>query len=84
VRHIREDDRMSSFDFAVQFLDTGKMKYWGKPRDASFWTENASVDCSEAEAPFHSVARLTLLRNSQLSSEESGGLFRRHRQLHAR
>jgi hypothetical protein len=75
VRHIREDDRMSSFDFAVQFLDTGKMKYWGKPRDASFWTENASVDWSEAEAPFHSVARLTLLRNSQLSSEESDAVY---------
>jgi hypothetical protein len=71
LRHIREDSRMSCFDFAVQFLDTGKMKYWGKPRDASFWVENASVDWSEAEAPFHRVARLTLLRNSQLSSEES-------------
>jgi hypothetical protein len=71
VRHIREDDQMSWFDFAVQFLDISKMKYWGKPRDASFWIENASVDWSEAEAPFHNVARLTLLRNSQLSSEES-------------
>jgi hypothetical protein len=75
VRHIREDDRMSWFDFAVQFLDRGRMKYWGKPRDASFWIENASVDWSEAEAPFHRVARLTLLRNSQLSSEESDVVY---------
>lgn len=75
VRHIREDDQMSWFDFAVQFLDTGRMKYWGKPRDASFWIENASVDWSEAEAPFHRVARLTLLRNSQLSSEESDVVY---------
>jgi hypothetical protein len=75
VRHIREDDQMSWFDFAVQFLDTGRMKYWGKPRDASFWIENASVDWNEADAPFHRVARLTLLRNSQLSSEESEAVY---------
>jgi arylsulfatase A-like enzyme len=31
-----------------------------------FWTENASVEWNEAEAPFHSVARLTLLANSQI------------------
>jgi len=30
VRHIKEDNLMSWFDFAVQFLDTGKMTYWGK------------------------------------------------------
>src|SRR5471032_2764143 len=30
VRHIKEDGQMSQFDFAVQFLDTGKMTYWGK------------------------------------------------------
>jgi hypothetical protein len=75
LRHIREDDQMSWFDFAIQFLDTGRMKYWGRPRDASFWIENASVDWSEAEAPFHGVARLTLLRNSQLSSEESDAVY---------
>src|SRR6267154_839795 len=69
VRHVREDGQMSWFDFAVQFLDTGKMTYWGKTRDASFWTENASVDWSEAEAPFHVVARLTLRKDSQLSPE---------------
>lgn len=75
VRHIREDDRISRFDFAIQFLDTGRMKYWGRRRDASFWIENASVDWSEAEAPFYSVARLTLLRDSQLSSEESDAVY---------
>jgi hypothetical protein len=75
VRHIGEDDQMSWFDFAVQFLDPGNMKYWGKSHDASFWIENASVDCSEAEAPFHRVARLTLLRNSQLSSEKSDVVY---------
>jgi len=75
VRHVREDGQMSWFDFAVQFLDTGKMTYWGKTRDASFWTENASVDWSEAEAPFHVVARLTLRKDSQLSPEVSDATY---------
>ena len=25
---------MSSFDFGIQFLDAGKMTYWGKRQDA--------------------------------------------------
>jgi hypothetical protein len=75
VRHIKEDSQMSWFDFAVQFLDTGKMTYWGKTRDASFWVENASVEWNEGEAPFHTIARLTLLRNSQLSSEDSDATY---------
>jgi hypothetical protein len=75
AQDIVPDWKQCWFDFAVQFLDTGRMKYWGRPRDASFWIENASVDWSEAEAPFHRVARLTLLRNSQLSSEESDAVF---------
>jgi hypothetical protein len=65
-RHLKEDGKMSSFDFAVQFLDAGRMTYWGKTHDSDFWTENASIDWKESEAPFHSVARLTLLANSQL------------------
>src|SRR6266702_734393 len=75
IRHLREDGKMSGFDFAVQFLDTGTMTYWGKPRDANFWIENASVEWNEAEAPFHTVARLTLLPNSQLSSEASEAIY---------
>jgi hypothetical protein len=75
IRHIREDGQMSWFDFAVQFLDIGKMTYWGKTRDANFWIENASVKWNEAEAPFHVVARLTLLRNSQLSLEASAATY---------
>src|ERR1700737_997346 len=35
VRHIKEDGQMSWFDFAVQFLDPGKMTYWGKTRNAN-------------------------------------------------
>jgi hypothetical protein len=75
TRHVREDGQMSWFDFAVQFLDTGKMTYWGKTHDANFWIENASVEWSEAEAPFHTVARLTLLKDSQLSPEASDATY---------
>ena len=69
VRHLNEDDKMSSFDFGVQFLDADRMTYWGKRQDASFWTENASILWKETQAPFHTVARLTLLPKSQLPSE---------------
>src|SRR6266404_7769864 len=75
IRHVKDDDRMSWFDFAVQFLDADKMTYWGKARDANFWIENASVEWSEAEAPFHRVARLTLMANSQLSVEASEAIY---------
>jgi hypothetical protein len=75
VRHIRQDSQMSWFDFAVQLLDTGKMTYWGRTRDASFWIENASAAWNEAEAPFHVIARLALLRNSQLSLEASAATY---------
>ncbi len=51
------------------------MTYWGKARDANFWIENASVEWSEAEAPFHRVARLTLMANSQLSVEASEAIY---------
>jgi hypothetical protein len=66
IRHLNEDGKMSGFDFGLQFLDAGGMTYWGKRRDANFWIENASVEWNEAEAPFHTVARLTLLSKSQL------------------
>jgi hypothetical protein len=75
VRHVNEDGKMSRFDFTVQFLDTGKMTYWGKTRDANFWIENASVEWNETEAPFHTVARLILLPKSQLSPEESDAVY---------
>jgi hypothetical protein len=52
--------------FGFQFLDADRMTYWGQRRDANFWIENASVEWNEAEAPFHTVARLTLLPKSQL------------------
>jgi hypothetical protein len=75
LRHLEKDAQMSWFDFGIQFLDTGRMTYWGKTRDASFWIENASIEWNEAQAPFHVVARLVLLRNSQLSLEASEATY---------
>lgn len=69
IRHVTEDSKMSGFDFGLQFLDAERMTYWGKPQNANFWIENASVEWNEAEAPFHTVARLTLLSKSQLPPE---------------
>jgi hypothetical protein len=75
VRHLNEDDKMSSFDFGVQFLDADRMTYWGRRQDAAFWTENASIEWQEAQAPFHTVARLTLLARSELSLEAAGASY---------
>jgi hypothetical protein len=75
IRHLREDRTMSSFDFGVQFLDAEKMSYRGKTRDADFWIENASIEWDETRAPFVTVARLALEKNSQLSREASEALY---------
>ena len=66
---------MSSFDFGIQFLDTERMTYWGKRQDANFWIENASVEWKEAEAPFHTIARLTLLPKSQLRPDAAEATY---------
>ncbi len=75
VRHVTEDSAMSSFNFGVQFLDPSAMTYWGKHYDADFWVENASVVWKEEEAPFHRVARLTLLPKSHLSQADSHATY---------
>ncbi len=75
VRHVEEDNIMSSFDFGVQFLDSDTMTYWGKHHDKIFWIENASVEWNESEAPFHIVARLTLLPNSHLQADSSESVY---------
>jgi hypothetical protein len=69
IRHLHEDATMSSFDFGLQLLDPDHMTYQGKRRDAAFWIENAAVEWPEAQAPFHTVARLTLVPKSQLCAE---------------
>jgi hypothetical protein len=75
IRHVQEDSKMSSFDFGVQFLDTDKMTYWGKRRDANFWIENASIKWNEEEAPFHTIARLTLLPKSYLQPDAAKAVY---------
>ncbi len=75
IRHLKEDGKMSSFDFGVQFLDADRMTYWGKRQDLNFWIENASIKWSESEAPFHSVGRLTLLANSQLLRDAGDAIY---------
>jgi hypothetical protein len=75
IRHVNEDATMSSFDFAVQFLDPNKMTYRGKQFDANFWLENASVEWKESESPFYTIAKLTLLPKSELSPQEAEAAY---------
>jgi len=75
VRHLNEDATMSSFDFALQLLDPDRMSYQGKRWDSNFWIENVAVEWPEAQAPFHTVARLTLLPKSQLCAEACEGAY---------
>ncbi len=75
IRHLNQDGNMSSFDFGLQLLDAERMTYWGKHYDANFWIENASVKWNEAEAPFHTVGRLTLLPKSQLDAEAAESIY---------
>jgi hypothetical protein len=75
IRHLDEDSRMSAFDFGVQLLDVDRMTYWGKRRDANFWIENASIAWNETEAPFHTVARLTLMAKSQLPPDAAEAAY---------
>jgi hypothetical protein len=74
-RHINDDSMMGSFDIGLQLLDVSSMTYAGQRRDASFWIENASVEWSERQAPFHTVAQLALLPKSLLSAQESAALY---------
>jgi hypothetical protein len=75
IRHVDEDSKMSTFDFGLQFLDAEKMTYWGRRHDANFWIENASLEWNEVEAPFHTVARLTLLPKSELQPEAAAETY---------
>jgi hypothetical protein len=75
IRHLNEDEQMSSWDFALQLLDAGRMRRWGLRRDASFWIENASVEWKEAQAPFHVAARLTLVAKSEMPVEECAAKY---------
>ena len=75
VRHVNEDSEMSAFDFGLQLLDLERMTHYGRPREASYWIENASVEWNEAEAPFHIVGRLTLERQSVVLADTCNALY---------
>jgi hypothetical protein len=75
IRHLNKDSKMSAFDFGLQFLDAERMTYWGRRQDANFWIENASVEWNEAQAPFHTVARLTLVSKSQLRPDAAEATY---------
>jgi hypothetical protein len=45
------------------------------PGQFGFWIENASVEWNEAEAPFHTVARLSLLSKSQLPMDAGEAIY---------
>jgi mono/diheme cytochrome c family protein len=70
IRHLNEDQQMSSFDITLQLLDAGRMTRWGIRRDPSYWVENASVEWKESQAPFHVVGRLTLTAKSVMAVEQ--------------
>lgn len=69
VRHLNEDQPTSCFDFALQLLDPDKMTRFGRRRSSTYWIENASVEWNEDQAPFHTVARLTLSPKSALAAD---------------
>jgi hypothetical protein len=75
LRHVSEDPVMSTFDFGLQFLDIMTMTHQGTRRDAAFWIENAAVEWPEQQAPFHTVARLTLLPHSGLSAAACDAMY---------
>jgi hypothetical protein len=75
IRHLNEDRVMSAFDFGLQLLDVEKMTYWGKRQDANFWLENASIEWNETQAPFHTVARLTVLSKSHLKPDAAEATY---------
>ncbi|MEP7343807.1 MAG: hypothetical protein ABI877_01010 [Gemmatimonadaceae bacterium] len=75
IRHVSMDATMSSFDFGLQFLNTEDMTYQGKRRDSTFWIENASIEWPEEQAPFHTVARLTILPQSILSDQAAENMY---------
>jgi mono/diheme cytochrome c family protein len=66
IQHLNEDERMSSWDFALQLLDSSRMTRWGFHRSPSFWVENATVEWKESQAPFNVVGRLKLVPKSAL------------------
>ncbi|HTI38673.1 MAG TPA: di-heme-cytochrome C peroxidase [Vicinamibacterales bacterium] len=75
ARHVMHDAQMSCFDVGLQLLEADRMTYWGRRRPPTFWIENASVRWKESQAPFHMVARLTLVANSVLPPDAAAAMW---------
>ena len=71
ARHLSKDAAMSCFDFQVQFLDAEKLTDAdGNKHAVQDWIENATWEWNEQQAPFQTIARLTLEPNSLMSPED--------------
>ncbi|HEY2432868.1 MAG TPA: di-heme-cytochrome C peroxidase [Vicinamibacterales bacterium] len=70
LRHVNDDAEQASWDFGLQLLEPLTMTLDGRTQEPSFWVENASVEWPEGQAPFHTVARLTLQAKSALPQAE--------------
>ena len=69
TRSIDGDVPAACFDFALQLLDETRMTRLGMKRSRTYWTENASVEWDEAQAPFHVVGRVTLTPKSVMDAD---------------
>ena len=84
MRHVNEDEQMSEFAFALQFLEPARMTHRGHTQEPAFWVENADIEWNERESPFHVVGRLRLLPKSVLrAGRVRNVLDRRDRALDA-
>lgn len=75
VRKLTDDQPVSCFDFSLQLLDLEKMTHWSRRRTAAYWTENASIAWNEEQAPFHNVARLTLVPKSEVAPAACDAMY---------
>lgn len=69
ARHLKNDEVMSCFEFQVQLLDEG-MAHHLSPFPIQEWIENATWEWPENQMPFHTVAKLTLKKDSLIPAEE--------------
>ena len=75
IRHLTDDPQSASFDFGIQLLDAARMTHDGQRQTPQFWVENAVPEWKESEAPFHTVARLSLQKDSLIADDACAAAF---------
>ncbi len=75
IRHVTSDQRMSEFEFGIQFLDSDRMRRYLRKHDDIYWVENASYEWHETQAPFHAVGKISLERNGRLTDDECQNFY---------